>query len=193
MFAQVINILWKILLVIISCYLAVAFLIFFLKPKKIEKIQADTYPLKLLRLSLRPIMDLAFDQRLSQEWDWNEIKVDAYRSKESQNQLVKVGSPIEPKRNFMDLNWWEINNTNQSVLLQPQDPNQNTPWQLIRCVEISNILYCQKNDILIKDVVKTSIYKDENNFIGIDQKGNYVPLKQVQIINSSQRKDIIYL
>jgi hypothetical protein len=93
----------------------------------------------------------------------------------------------------MDLNWWEINNTNQSVLLQPQDPNQNTPWQLIRCVEISNILYCQKNDILIKDVVKTSIFKDENNFIGIDQKGNYVPLKQVQIINSSQRKDIIYL
>lgn len=194
MFAKFFGIFWRVLIVIISCYLAVSFLIYFLKPKKIEIVTPDNYSSKLGRLILRPAMDLAFDQRVSQDWDWQDFKVDSYRQKESDNILVKINNPNEKlKADFMSNAWWDISNPSQSMILQPDDSNASSKWMLIRCVEKSSVLYCQKNNILVKDLVKTSIFKSEHIYLGIDTQGNYIKLKNIQTVNSDQRKDILYI
>jgi len=194
MFAKIFGIVWRVVIVIVSCYLAVSFLIYFLKPKKIDFVTPDNYGSKLGRLVLRPTMDLAFDQRVSQDWDWQDFKVDSYRQKESENKLLKANNPNEKlKTDFMNNAWWDISNPSQSMILQPDDSNLSTKWMLIRCVEKSNVLYCQKNNILIKDLVKTSIFKSEHIYLGIDTQGNYIKLKNIQTVNSDQRKDILYI
>ena len=194
MFAKFFGIVWRVVIVIVSCYLAVSFLIYFLKPKKIDMVTPDNYGSKLGRLILRPTMDLAFDQRVSQDWDWQDFKVDSYRQKESDSKLVKTSNSNEKfKIDFMGNAWWDISNPSQSMILQPEDANISSKWMLIRCVEKSNVLYCQKNNILIKDLVKTSIFKSEHIYLGIDTQGNYIKLKNIQTINSDQRRDILYI
>ena len=194
MFAKIFGIVWRVVIVVVSCYLAVSFLIYFLKPKKIDLVMPDNYGSKLGRLIFRPTMDLAFDQRVSQDWDWQDFKVDSYRQKESDGILVKINNPNEKSKvNFMSNDWWDISNPAQSIILQPEDTNFSSKWMLIRCTESANVLYCQKNNILIKNLVKTSIFKSEQIYLGIDVQGNYIKIKNIQTINSDQRKDILYI
>jgi hypothetical protein len=194
MFAKIFGIIWRVIVVIVSCYLAFSFLVYFLKPKPVDLASNDDYSSRLGRLTLRPAMDLAFEQRVSHDWDWQDFKVESYRQKESENALVKINNPTESSKiDFMSKAWWDISNPAQSIILQPEDPNLSAKWMLIRCVEKENVLYCQKNNILIKDLVKTSVYKSEQIYLGIDTQGNYIKLKNIQVINSDQRKDILYI
>jgi hypothetical protein len=93
----------------------------------------------------------------------------------------------------MSTNWYDLNNPSQSIVLQPENTTSNKPWFLVRCIEKNNILYCQKNKIAIKDLVKTSIFKNDQNYFGLDQNDEFIKLKSIQIINTDQRKDVLYI
>ena len=194
MLEQIFGIAWRLIVLIVTCYLALAFLIYFLKPRKLEVTPPDQYAYKLLRLTLRPILDLGFNNRVSLDSDWREYSLSSYRQKESDGDLVKASNGGEKNyADFMSVNWYDLNNPNQSVILQPENKVANKPWFLVRCVEKNNILYCQKNKILLKDLVKTSIFKNDQSYFGLDENGEFLKLKPIQTINTEQRKDILYI
>ena len=194
MLEQIFGIAWRLIVLIVTCYLALAFLIYFLKPRKLEVTPPDQYAYKLLRLTLRPILDLGFNNRVSLDSDWREYSLSSYRQKESDGDLVKASNGGEKNyADFMSVNWYDLNNPNQSVILQPENKVANKPWFLVRCVEKNNILYCQKNKILLKDLVKTSIFKNDQSYFGLDENGEFLKLKPIQTLNTEQRKDILYI
>lgn len=194
MFGQILGVLWRVMLVIMSCYLAISVLIFFLKPRKLSFDTADSIPNKIVRNSLRPVTDLAFDKRLSLDFDWKAFKYNDYRKNEAAQELVKVNNTAENNfNNFKDLSWYNLNNTSQSIILQPENLAQNKTWFLVRCLEQDNLLYCQKNNIALLGTIKTSIFKSEQAYLGVDSDGNFIKLKSVQTINTDQRKDLVFI
>jgi hypothetical protein len=194
MFSQIFGIVWRLIVVIITCYLAVAVLIYFLKPRKLDMTPPDQYGQKILRLTLRPILDLGFEHRVSIDSDWQEYRLSSFRQKESDGDLVKVSNGAEKNyQDFMSVNWYDLNNPSQSLILQPENVAANKTWFLVRCVEKNNILYCQKNKIAIKELVKTSIFKNDQNYFGVSENDEFIKLKSIQTINTDQRKDVLYI
>ena len=193
MLEQIFGIAWRLVVLIVTCYLALALLIYFLKPRKLNLAPPDQYGYKILRLTLRPILDLGFDGRVSLDSDWQDYRLSSYRQKESTGDLVKASNGGEKNyADFMSVNWYNLNNPTQSIILQPEIL-VNKPWFLVRCMEKNNILYCQKNKILVKDLVKTSIFKNDQYYFGLDENDEFLKLKPIQTLNTEQRKDILYI
>ena len=97
MFGQIFGVAWRLIVIVVTCYLAVAFLIYFLKPRNLDLTPSDQYGQKVLRFVLRPLNDLGFEHRVSIDSDWQEYRLSSFRQRESDGDLVKASNLTEKK------------------------------------------------------------------------------------------------
>lgn len=184
------------MLVTITCYLGLAFVIQMLRPVPIRYNNTETVAVKFSRFAARPILDLGYYRRLSTTFDWQEVSLDDFQVNLNQGLFLKKGSGIEQRfQNWNTVDWVSLNlaQPQESIILQPLNPEFAGEWSLTRCFISNNLPSCQQSNLIFKSTVKTYIYRSEVLFLGIDPKGSLVPLKLVDTIKTSQRTDIPFI
>ncbi|GAB4147721.1 MAG: hypothetical protein OHK0017_09730 [Patescibacteria group bacterium] len=170
------DISWKLILVIVSCYLAIAFSIFVLRPVSVNYRDDETAGVKFSRFALRPLNDLFRNKILSTPFDWEEISIDSYNI---QNDVLftKLKNSTEARYDnwhTVDIASLNLADTEQSVILEPYSQDYQDKWTLVRCAKLKNgSEICQQNGIFLKNQIKTSVFRQETKYIGLDKDGKF--------------------
>jgi hypothetical protein len=194
--SELFSIFWKTILVFSACVVCVSGTVEVLRPQNLNFYNPESAFSKSVRFVVRPYQDLFRFRQVSLKSDWVSFKISdsGFRT----DDLLKISNPLEDRyQNTSSHNYTSLDLAlpRKAVILEPNKENNKnlTNWSLVRCSNLNSDLKCEKNNILAQYVIKTSIFKQELGFIGLDENNNTIPLKKIQEINTNQRLDVKFL